>query len=1584
MGFPDCTKLCFLGLWFLRGNVNSTLVDKPGFMACSLHKSKQLWLSQVVIIRQNWTSKCVGNVFFYDPAARGYLIFCIIFPEVVPEEAIKEKVMDFIPVHPELCSKTNLASTVVRKTTEPILSSQKTVGEDLSTVAGQLRRTEGAEQSVVVSAMTSHIGEASRELQTPSKHVLDTTQTRQAIDSVLEKAPTPWTSQNPITGWQLRYQYLKAYTPTEQSPTETRARAAPEMEQTSSSLAKGFVLSSVGKTHGAITPFGQKETSMEVSGSKATVLEPTRELSTAVELAGLLDMGSNETDIGMGSPRSPLSVVEEHSKGQSKKAFHQAITVSMNETGSPAYIHPVEDVLTNVTSSLSLSGTLGNPTTISSHMELGEKRQGTKVEGLTNIVTISGSKWRDVDAKSSYHEKSTMLPYIQSPTIKNTHEPGEVLLPRKETPVPVTLEAQTKYMGWFTSEAPSSLQGVVTAHPVASELKEIGSLYNNSSGITGSFSLPPPHLARNGYEWGTSITGEPPGSVSLNVTDRQVEVESHTMDHAELPSQIPTWGKVASLAIKTIVAVQPTEQSSKTAAGPGDNRTWSQTSSDMHHHPRFITEGWSPSADVEKQTLEKTIETASMKTLERLPMTQKMDVVHRERPRRTTLTRQFPTEPSGNQVFTQVEQGDEETQSQHSSTLSIKTGAEYHEIQTSNSTSRLRAMVSPKQCGKKLAVSASETLTPHMEHTAEKFSSLNRQTELGTTGKRSPKPEIQESGPTSSWIFQLGRERDTSPRSLGSSMKPGGRNGTNNSAEHPKEETLLVKVKEFTQTTPKKRTPEITVINGTRSAALLTVGSSSFFTILAHGKPTLNRPQSRFYLGDTDSVTHPENLSTRSLELSPETELSFQLNKTVSSAEERSVMAASATAGLTVGGMSWVTAHVQEGAAGRHSTGPPSLEMQSMSLEGTAPPLVTGSLQSPELVSPKEGSVGGHRRTATSLPRDTSPMGTIVALSTDLSSAIIVDSRENQTMMHYDSKRVTGIPPKTSGEIEMDTNGSILASTEIHRTSHAGVSTRGSHEKHTELLQFQSEPQTRVKPLEEVTGPISDGKTSTHFLEETWKILTKENDAYRSEESAAAELTRAEQEGSEQSHISTAGATSLGMESSSQLISTNSTKETEESTIFNEKKWNVYHTASPSSQSYYVAFIPPHSNATTPNVVPSVSDVYNPHDTEKVKAADVYHMVTKFSKGALVHTGISLSQLQTLGSTETERRSSTMYGAKSLEEATKTPARVKNGELFTLATESSRQISETHVAVTLEEMTGGHKNKRNLEENKSFFASNPVHLHHINKRSLLGITAAPSSFILSSLAPHSKLLHSNIGHVNPRRLSIKKLFPKKRMRKIITASSGGTIQQLLLPGYLQGYRSHPAISIGNMTTPREPEKPLLRSTSKSKLWTLLRKLSPSEKKRGNNQGPNQRTTDNMLISCSFKENLCGWKQSQNDSLDWMLQKEEKTAESMEDDRISEKPFRSLDGYISLKPSNHLSKQRAVLISPVVYGIRCLQFWYRSPDCAAGKINFYTKLLNSTDWQKVRSMKGKQDVGWHQVTLSISTTWTLQVNIRGMS
>uniref|UniRef100_A0A8C6VJZ6 Metalloendopeptidase n=1 Tax=Naja naja TaxID=35670 RepID=A0A8C6VJZ6_NAJNA len=1425
-------------------------------------------------------------------------------PEAVPEEATQEKVMDFIPIQPEPCSaKSSLASAVVKKTTEPILSSQKTVGEDLSTIAGQLRRTEVAEQNVVVSAMTSHTGEASRELQMPSKHVLETTQTTQvktkATENVVEKASAPWTSQNPITGLQSRNQYLKAYTPTEQSPMETRVRAAPVMEQTSSQ-AKGSVLSSVEKIHGATTTLGQKEATVEVSGSKATVLEPTGELSTAVELASLLDMGRNETDLGISSSSSPLSVVEKQTKGPSKKVFHQAVTASMNETGSPAYIHPGENVLTNVTSSLSSSSIHGNSTTISSHVELGEKPQGTEAEVLENIVTISGSRGREVDTESSYHEKSTVLPYRQSPSMKNIHGHGDVLFPRKETPVPEILEAQTKHMGWFTSGAPSSLQGAATVHPVASALKESGSLDGTSSRITESL---PPHLARNGHEWGKSITGKPPGTVSLRVTERQVEAERHTVDHAESPSQIPTGGKAASL--ETNVAVQSTEQSSKTVAGLGDDRSWSQASSDKLHHPsRFITVGWSPSADVKRQTLGKIIETASMKTLERLTMTQKIDLGQRERPRRTTLVRQFPTEPSGSQVSTQREQRDEETPSRPSSTWSIITRAERHEIQANGSTSRLRAMVSPKQCGEKLAVSVSRTLTSPMGHITEKFSSFSRPLKLGMTGKRSPRPEIPDSGPTSSRIFQLERERNTSPRSLGSFTKPGGRNGTSNSTEHFKEETLSMKMNEFTQTSPTKRAPEITVVSGTRSSAPLTGGSSNVFTILAHGKPTLNRLQSGFYLEDTDSVTHPESLPTRSLELVTETELSFQLNKTVPTAEGRSIMPASSTAGLTMGDLSLATAHVQEGTAGRHSTGLPSLEIQPTSLKGTAPPLVTGSLQSPESVNPKEGSVDDHLTTATSLlPRNTSPVGTTVALSTDLSSTIILDSRENQTMMQYDSTQITTTPSKASGEMPMVTNGSTLASTETHGTSHAGVFTRGSHEEHTKLLQFESGPQTRVKPLEEVARPILDGKTSTRFLEETWKIFTKENGAYRSEEPAAAKLTRIGPETSGESHIGTTGATSLGVKSSSRLIPTNSTKETEESTIFNEKKWNVHYTSGPSSQSYSVALMPPRSDVATPKVVPSVLDIYNPRDTEKVEAADhVYHMTTKFSNGALVPAGISLPQLQTLGSAETGSRSSIMYGAKGLEEATKIPTKVKHGELFPLATESSRQISETQVAMTLEEMTRKQKNKRNLEENESFLASNPIRLHHINKRSLLGITATPPPFILSSPAPDLKVVHSDIGQVNPRSLSIKKLFPKKHWCKIIMASSGGTIQRRLLPGYLQEYLSPPAIgqnvalSMDNMMKAREPEKLVWRSASKSKLRNLLQKLSPSEKKKRNKPGPNQRRTDDILVSCSFKENLCGWKQSQNDNLDRMLEKEEeKNVEPMKDRSISGKPFRSLDG-----------------------------------------------------------------------------------------
>ncbi|XP_070621257.1 astacin-like metalloendopeptidase [Erythrolamprus reginae] len=1234
-------------------------------------------------------------------------------PEAMPEEAIKEKVMDFVPVQPEpFTGKSNLASAV-RKTTEPI--AQKTLGEDLSTVAGQLRRTEVAEQNVVLSAVTSYAREASRELQMPSKQVLGTTQTRpmkiKTTGNVVEKAPPSLTSQNPITGDQSGHQYLRAHTPTEPTPMETRIRP------------RNSIFSSVGKIHGVTMTLGRNEASVEVPDSKATVLGPTgRDLSTAVELSGLLDMGHNGTDVGMGSTRSPLPAVEKHSEGQSKEAFRQVVTASMNQRGSPA---SVENVLANVTSSVPSSSILGNPTTISTHGELGEKPQGTKV--LENIVTVFGSRGRKVvDAESSYHEKSTAFPYSQPLTMTNIDEHGDVLLfPRKETPVPEVLEGQTQYMGWVTSGAPSSLQGSVTVHPVASEFKEKSSLYDSSSRITESFSRLPSHLARNDYEWGGSITGEPPGTVSLYVTERQVEAESHFVDHAELPSQIPTWGKVASSAVESNVAAQPTMQSSETAAGSGDNR--SQASSDKRHPlSRFVTVGWSPSADVKRPTLGKTVETASRKTLERLLMTQKIDLGHRERPRRTTLAKQFSTGPSWSQVTTQHEPRDEETPSRPSSPLSIITGVERHETQANNSISRLRAIVSPKQCGKKLAMSVTRTLTTPVRFTTEKLSSLSRQLKLGITGQRSPRPRIQESRPTSSRIFQLGRGKNTSPILF---TKSGGRNGTSNPMEHFEEETLSAKTNEFTQTSPAKEAPEITGISGTRTAAPPMVGSSHFVTILAHGKPTLNGPQSHSYVGATDSVTRPRNLPTRGLELATRTELPFQLNGTVPSAEGRPLMPTSPTAGLTMGGMSLTMAHLQEGTAGRPSTRLPLLERQLTSLEGTVPPSVTGSLQSPEPVNPKEGSAGGHLRTATSsLPRNTSIVGTTVALSTDSSSTIILDSnRENQTIMSYDSKHNAGTPSEPSGEMPLGTIGGTLASTETHGTSHARLSTRGSHEEHTKPLQFESGPPTKAKPLEEVTGSILDGESSTHFLESTRKIFTKGNGASRSDETAAATLGS---KASQESHLSaTGGGTHPGVKSPSQSIPTHSSKATEEPTIFKEKL-NVHHTIrGPSAQPYSVASMPPRSNVATPKVVPSVPDAYNLHDAKKkVEASAAYRTVPKFSKEALVPTGRSLPQIQTLGSAETGRRSSMTYGAKGQEEATG----MKHGELFPLATQSSRQISETQVAMTLEETTRSLKDRRNVEENESFLASNPVHLHRINKRSLLGMMATPSPFLLSS------------------------------------------------------------------------------------------------------------------------------------------------------------------------------------------------------------------------------------------------------------
>ncbi|XP_053126222.1 meprin A subunit alpha-like isoform X2 [Hemicordylus capensis] len=91
------------------------------------------------------------------------------------------------------------------------------------------------------------------------------------------------------------------------------------------------------------------------------------------------------------------------------------------------------------------------------------------------------------------------------------------------------------------------------------------------------------------------------------------------------------------------------------------------------------------------------------------------------------------------------------------------------------------------------------------------------------------------------------------------------------------------------------------------------------------------------------------------------------------------------------------------------------------------------------------------------------------------------------------------------------------------------------------------------------------------------------------------------------------------------------------------------------------------------------------------------------------------------------------------------------------------------------------------------------------------------------------------------------------------------------------------------------------------------------------------------------------------------------------------------GYISLKsPTIQVPSKKAILISPVLHGTRCLKFWYRTMGSVADKINIYIKLLNSSEWHKVWSMKEDQGMDWYPVAIPISEIGKLQVALEGVT
>ncbi|XP_053257939.1 MAM and LDL-receptor class A domain-containing protein 1-like [Podarcis raffonei] len=283
-----------------------------------------------------------------------------------------------------------------------------------------------------------------------------------------------------------------------------------------------------------------------------------------------------------------------------------------------------------------------------------------------------------------------------------------------------------------------------------------------------------------------------------------------------------------------------------------------------------------------------------------------------------------------------------------------------------------------------------------------------------------------------------------------------------------------------------------------------------------------------------------------------------------------------------------------------------------------------------------------------------------------------------------------------------------------------------------------------------------------------------------------------------------------------------------------------------------------------------------------------------------------------------------------------------DGELQAPSTKFPRHSSKTQIVVNLEEMSGNHTEKMKSKENGVPPIDNPNFSHRVGKRSLAEIMATPASL---SVALPEEIDHEFIGHMD---------------------------------------EASPVEKVADKVEAAEP-----LPFGMSRLSTLLQGLPSALKKAGNNQVAPPRTVkapQPLTTFCPFEKNLCGWEQSREDDLDWVL--EEGQDQLVRTGGGGSPPgmpcTTSGGGYLSLMPLAHNSSQKAVLVSPVVQGIRCLKFWYSPGDLLMSEINVYIKLQNSSEWHKMWSVRRNQGTGWHLAAVAISKTCELQVVLEGVT
>ncbi|XP_053126274.1 uncharacterized protein LOC128334053 isoform X2 [Hemicordylus capensis] len=306
------------------------------------------------------------------------------------------------------------------------------------------------------------------------------------------------------------------------------------------------------------------------------------------------------------------------------------------------------------------------------------------------------------------------------------------------------------------------------------------------------------------------------------------------------------------------------------------------------------------------------------------------------------------------------------------------------------------------------------------------------------------------------------------------------------------------------------------------------------------------------------------------------------------------------------------------------------------------------------------------------------------------------------------------------------------------------------------------------------------------------------------------------------------------------------------------------------------------------------------------------------------------------------------------------------GRHSTKETLQSRQASETQTVVNGGEITVSSMMEGKPEQDGGPSVVNPNFLHYIDKRSLPEIMARTLVLALPQEEDcNCEPLGLNCRCLNPSKPTVAgsvktKAFLKKHVLRTMMAA---------------------AAALGNG---HKPEKAVGMSASNIELPHLCRKLPSAVEMAGNDLPAPRRTMKAAQpLFCSFEQDLCGWEQSKEDDLDWILEKEQE--QSVDDQDIAGMPCRASGGYISLKsPTIQVPSKKAILISPVLHGTRCLKFWYRTMGSVAGKINIYTKLLISSEWYKVWSMKEDQGMDWYPVAIPISEIGELQMALEGVT